>query len=168
MTKVKYTKELIESLVKKHVNVTAILEELGLVTRGGNYNTIRRKIVKYDLDTSHFTGKGWSKGLTAETSETVRKLMEHNTIHKPETSLVENIKLASQTLHRLVEKTNMEKKCVSCGLETEWQGRPISLHLDHINGKNTDNRLENLRYLCPNCHSQTDTFGTRNFKNKLV
>ncbi|MBX9580218.1 MAG: HNH endonuclease [Gemmataceae bacterium] len=47
--------------------------------------------------------------------------------------------------------------CTRCGI-SEWQGCPLSLHLDHVNGVNNDNRLENLRFLCPNCHSQTESY----------
>lgn len=56
----------------------------------------------------------------------------------------------------------LENKCLFCGLEEEWNGQPITLQIDHINGNNKDNRIENLRILCPNCHTQTDTFAGRN------
>ena len=52
----------------------------------------------------------------------------------------------------------MPYKCKECGISEKWNNKPIILHLDHINGINNDNRLENLRFLCPNCHSQTDTY----------
>ncbi|MGB2240169.1 MAG: HNH endonuclease [Pseudomonadales bacterium] len=52
--------------------------------------------------------------------------------------------------------------CSSCGIGDEWNGKPITLQLDHINGVNNDHRLDNLRMLCPNCHSQTDTWCGRN------
>lgn len=65
---------------------------------------------------------------------------------------------------RLLRAGILENRCDDCGL-TEWRGRPISIQLDHRNGIRNDNRLENLRMLCPNCHSQTETFGTRNWKN---
>ena len=55
-------------------------------------------------------------------------------------------------------------ECEMCGNTGEYLGKPLSLHLDHINGKNKDHRLENLRFLCPNCHSQTDTYCGRNIK----
>jgi 5-methylcytosine-specific restriction endonuclease McrA len=58
-------------------------------------------------------------------------------------------------------------RCSVCDL-TSWQNRPISLHLDHINGISDDNRLENLRFLCPNCHQQTDTWGSKNKKSKVL
>jgi hypothetical protein len=64
---------------------------------------------------------------------------------------------------RLLCEGLLENRCALCGL-VEWLGKPLSVQIDHINGNNKDNRLENLRMLCPNCHSQTDTFGARNRK----
>ncbi len=62
---------------------------------------------------------------------------------------------------RLIEAGILEEKCGECGL-SEWRGKRLCIQMDHVNGINTDNRLENLRMLCPNCHSQTETFGARN------
>ena len=64
---------------------------------------------------------------------------------------------------RLVKEKYLEYKCAECGI-TEWNGKPLSLHLDHINGINNDHRIENLRFLCPNCHSQTNTYAGKNKK----
>ena len=66
-----------------------------------------------------------------------------------------------QLKKRLVYDNILEYKCCKCGNEGEWLGQLISLELDHINGDNDDNRLENLRIMCPNCHSQTPTFRNR-------
>ena len=60
-----------------------------------------------------------------------------------------------------------ENKCEKCGI-TEWCGEPIVIQLDHVNGRSDDHRLENLRMLCPNCHSQTETYGGRNRKNEKL
>ena len=65
---------------------------------------------------------------------------------------------------RIVKDNLLNYHCVKCGIDS-WQGETIVLDLDHINGNNRDNRLENLRYLCPNCHSQTDTYKGRNKNN---
>ena len=65
---------------------------------------------------------------------------------------------------RLLKERIIENKCIECGI-TEWNGKIINMHLDHINGINNDHRLENLRMLCPNCHSQTDTYCGKNKKS---
>ena len=62
---------------------------------------------------------------------------------------------------RLIKEGYIEYKCAICGIK-DWLGQPLSLQLDHINGINDDHRLENLRLLCPNCHSQTDTYAGKN------
>jgi hypothetical protein len=64
---------------------------------------------------------------------------------------------------RLLRTGLLENRCCECGVN-EWLGRPLSIQIDHINGIRNDNRLENLRMLCPNCHSQTETYGRRNAK----
>jgi 5-methylcytosine-specific restriction endonuclease McrA len=74
-------------------------------------------------------------------------------------------KVSRATLLRLIRDHNLlPKQCSECGISAKWNGIPLTLHVDHINGVNTDNRLENLRYLCPNCHTQTDTYAGRNKK----
>lgn len=67
---------------------------------------------------------------------------------------------------RLVQESLLDYVCAECGLDPEWNGKKLVLALDHINGTNNDNRLSNLRFLCPNCHSQTDTFAGRNVARK--
>lgn len=66
---------------------------------------------------------------------------------------------------RLLLAGILQNRCDECGI-TEWRGKPISIHVDHINGINDDHRLENLRMLCPNCHSQTDTYGAKNVRRR--
>ncbi len=68
---------------------------------------------------------------------------------------------------RLLKDGILDPICAGCGI-MDWQGKPLSLHLHHINGVRNDNRLENLQLLCPNCHSQTDSYSGRNVKKNPV
>lgn len=77
---------------------------------------------------------------------------------------LENLKCRKSIKNRLLKERIFEEKCSICGISNEWNGKKLSLQLDHINGICDDHRIENLRLLCPNCHSQTETFGAKRFK----
>lgn len=74
---------------------------------------------------------------------------------------------ANDLVRRHLEIHNLlDYACAKCGITDEWQGEKIVLELDHINGDRYDNRVDNLRFLCPNCHSQTSTFRGKNIGSK--
>lgn len=79
---------------------------------------------------------------------------------------IKGSKVSNNTVKARLRELNLEFKCKECGVGEEWNGKPLSLQLEHVNGLSTDNRIENLVLLCPNCHSQTETFSGRNKKYK--
>jgi 5-methylcytosine-specific restriction endonuclease McrA len=106
---------------------------------------------------------GFSSGAWGKAVEAGRIVARRN-VTSLETWLVEHSGVNRQHLKkRLIAAGLKEDRCEECGL-TEWRGRRLSLELHHRNGVRDDNRIENLAILCPNCHSQTDTFGGRNAK----
>lgn len=149
----KYDENDLKDAVKKSKSIAGVCRVLNLRPVGGNYKTIKEKIKKYDIDNSHFTGQGWNVGLKFKPMKK-RPLSE---------ILVENSTYTSsyKLKNRLFDESFKEKKCEKCGL-VEWNNLPIPLELDHVNGVNTDNRIENLRILCPNCHAQTPTYRRKN------
>lgn len=127
-----------------------ILRQLGLTTRGGSsLDILKRRIAELNCSTEHF---GQKASIIAPTAK-----------YTLDEILVENSSYAniSRLKIRLVKENRLEYKCACCGI-SEWMGKPITLQFDHINGKNNDHRIENLRFLCPNCHSQTETFAGKN------
>jgi len=151
--KKKYTLEELKEAVANSFSIAGVLKTLGLIVAGGNYSTVKRKIVENKLDTSHFTGKGWSKGkkIPGEKIPLSKILVNGSTYW------------SNGLRKRLIKEGLKEHKCEICG-NTTWQGKEIPLELHHINGINTDNRIENLQLLCPNCHALTDTFRGKNIK----
>lgn len=120
------------------------------------YNCKKIYKKKYNLGTSHFTGQKTNIG---------NRLNKHNEKNVYE-YLTKDYYVTSSNLKKKIFDNNIkEYKCECCGI-TEWKGLPISLQLHHINGDNTDNRLDNLQILCPNCHSQTDNFCGKNYHSK--
>ena len=148
----KLSDEQFVELLKKSSTISEVLFKLGYTVKGNSwgYSQVKRRMDDLNLDYSIFKGKS-----------VVIKTTKLNNVRK-EDILKENCKHQRTVLRRYIIKNNLiPYKCAICGC-TEWQGKTLSLELDHINGINNDNRLENLRFLCPNCHSQTSTYGSRN------
>lgn len=162
----KHTKENLEPLVAQSKSYAGLLVLLNLKQSGGNHRHITQRIKEYQISTTHFTGQLWSKGQTKETD--VRLKGQSLTSRTPnEKVFCENSGFQSSRLFNRLIELGVENKCVSCGC-SEWLNKPIRLHVDYANGEHTDNRRENLRLLCPNCHQQTSTWGAKNKKNPVA
>lgn len=148
----KLSDEQFVELLKNSSTISEVLFKLGYSVKGNSWGfaKIRQRMSDLNLDGSVFKGKS--------------PITKYGSLHKVNASdiLKPNCKHARSVLRRYVIKNNLiPYRCAICGC-VEWQGRTLSLELDHINGINNDNRIENLRFLCPNCHSQTTTYGSRN------
>lgn len=140
----------IKEFVKNSLSIAEVCRKMDIRPAGGNYKILKNCFNANNIDTSHFTGQGWNVGKRYKYFGKRYKLEE---ILVDKSTYTNNDRLKI----RLINAGLKEYKCEECGL-IEWNGKKISLHLDHKNGNNLDNRLENLRFLCPNCHSQTETY----------
>ena len=147
-----YSEQELREAVKTSTSIRQVLDKLNIVPAGGNYQTTNRRIQKLDIDITHFTGQAWNRGKITGPKRHIEEYLKEN-------SVVQSFKLKG----RLIAEGLKEHKCECCGI-TEWNGKPAPIELDHINGNKYDNRLENLRILCPNCHAQTDTYRGKNKK----
>jgi hypothetical protein len=157
MGKHKWTKDELETAVRKHDNFSDVLRDLNLKLSGGNWKSIRKYCEQYFIDISHFDYRRKCRDAVAKF-----KIENRYTI---EEIFCENSTVSKSSVRTQYRKIS-DYKCVICDNRGSHLCKPLILQLDHINGESSDNRLENLRWLCPNCHSQTDTFAGRN--NSLI
>lgn len=153
MSSKRWSKENISSAIKNNTSIASTLRDIGLTPSGGNYRQFHKYVRIYDLDLDHFTGQAHLKGKTHNwgTKIPLVEILVENSTYTNGTNLRK----------RILKADLLDYECAWCNL-TEWRGKPLTLHLDHINGINNDNRIENLRFLCPNCHGQTETWGNKN------
>lgn len=149
-TPYKYTFEFLEPIVAEATSVADVLRILGLRANGGTHSHISRAIKRYELDTSHFRRKpigGLRPKLDATAILTRRDPGSRR--EKP------------HLLRRAMSESGVAYQCARCGIDGTWLGEPITLDVDHIDGDLHNNTLENLRFLCPNCHRLTPNFAGR-------
>ncbi len=148
-----YPKEVIERAASNANSYADIFRQLKIPATGGSYKWIKRLIKKFEVDISH-----WDK-TKYKTTQIYKSLF-------PSKDLSSGYRLASDTLNSFLSFHNIPCQCNTCGL-ADWLNLPIRLDVDHINGNPLDNRLENLQYLCPNCHRQkTIVFDGKTFQRK--
>lgn len=153
-----WTDEQLIDAVKSSFSYRSVIIKLNLVPAGGNYSQVSDRINYLKISTSHFTGKKWNLG----------KSYHAKTRPKLEELLINGSKIQSYKLKkRLYEDKIKLPKCELCGWAKKSIDGRIPLELDHINGNHEDNRLVNLRILCPNCHSLQPTHRGKNKKVRL-
>jgi hypothetical protein len=142
----------LEELVARSNSYKQVLNFFGLENKGNNFKTLRKCMDEMRIDYSHF-------------QKASAYLKAFNVAQPISNILIENSGYCRTHLKaRLLKERLLDNVCYICGQLPEWNGKPLSLHLDHINGISNDNRIENLRILCPHCHSQTDNFAGKNKK----
>ena len=143
----KYTKEVLEDAVKDSLSFAGVLRKLNLKQAGGTQTHITRMIHRYEIDISHFTGARWNKG------------RELHHLRKSAKDILTILPLGSNRektfrLKRAMLEVGSNYICSECGIKDSWNAKELVLEVDHIDGNSLNNLANNLRFLCPNCHSQ--------------
>ena len=152
-----YTKEWLEELCAESYSYSEVLRKAGRKPGGGSNETLKKKILEYNIDVSHFTGRSWQKRPDYEPRVGTKEKYSLEEVFKEHSTISQKVLRGYVERHKVIPY-----KCSNCGCDGHWLNGVISLELDHINGDNTNNLIENLRYLCPNCHALTETYRGKN------
>lgn len=144
---IKFTDDMIKNAVAKNESYAAVARFLGAGASGSSLLHLKKRIILLNLDTTHFTHRNTPKEAIK------RKSVKEILVLRPKGSRRES----RNNLVRALSESNIPYECSECNLKNEWNGKIINLEIDHINGNSLDNRIENLRFLCPNCHSQSES-----------
>ncbi|MFD0368766.1 HNH endonuclease [Streptomyces sp. NPDC127114] len=142
------SREELRRVVEQSISVAGALRALGRPYSGQMRALFRQWTLEDGLDTSHFLGQGHQRGKQGMTKPAGEILVRHAGRQRTRTHL----------LRRALLERGVPEECAECGVGPEWLGRPMTLEIDHVNGDWRDDRRENLRLLCPNCHAVTDTW----------
>ena len=147
-----YSKEELQQIANQSKSLTDYVRKLGYCSNATKTREmVKRRVEENEIDISHFSS--CARGIA----------------RTPENTFIENSTANQPTLRKLYLRGEYtDYVCSICGQIPEWQGKPLTLILDHINGKNHDDRLENLRWVCPNCNQQLDTTGSKNPERKNI
>lgn len=150
----------LRDLVRQSTSYADVLRGLGLDVNDTNHRRVRRAAARLDLDTSHFKRRSWARPEPPAPKPLSHRVLVVLPSHAGRTN--------RSQLHRALTEIGVPYACETCGNTGEWLGRPITLQIDHVNGDWRDNRRENLRYLCPNCHALTETWCRQKERAPLV
>lgn len=149
-----YSIEKLKDVVSSSYGYSDVMRKLGISLSGGNHASLKKKIKLNNIDISHFLGKSWNTG---------SRYINNGKKYDSTDIFIENSNYSRYHLkNRILKEGLLKYECEKCLNKGDWNGEALTLQLDHINGINNDNRLKNLRFLCPNCHSQTKTFAGKN------
>ncbi len=149
----KLPKSKLQRVVSKSDTLAKILKHFGLVNKGGNCRTLKNRLNADNIDYSHIPlGRDSNRNRPKGGKQyPLKEILVRNSFYINRVSLRK----------RLLDEKLLVEQCYNCGLGPEWDGEPLRLQLHHVNGDGRDHRISNIRLLCPNCHSQTDSFAGR-------